>query len=181
MSHVVIHDSRDQKFKCLSTIRNVLWKKSPLLFVYPPIFLFCSQITVVLGFSLNGELSLNSSNSENLRNHWGMNWVQYKDLLCCPCLCGWVVESLTLTPKILGSIPAIFLFNFCCHWIENIQSNLHCGCWDTFVKLNEMCTKCFLKTFLFPVVDRHYSSDWIDTDAWSPQNKKINLNVWNIL
>ena len=36
-----------------------------------------------LEFSLNGaELSLNSGNSENLRNHWGMNWVQCKDSLC---------------------------------------------------------------------------------------------------
>ena len=66
-----------------------------------------------LEFSLNGaELSLNSGNSENLRNHWGMNWIQYKDLLCCLCLCGWVVESLSLTHEILGSNPAIFLFDF---------------------------------------------------------------------
>ena len=64
-------------------------------------------------FSLNGaKLSLNSGNSENLRNHWGMNWVQYKDLLCCLWPCGWVVESLSLTQEILGSNPAIFLFDF---------------------------------------------------------------------
>ena len=66
-----------------------------------------------LEFSLNGaELSLNSLNSENLRNHWGMNWVQYKDLLCCLYLCGWVVEPLSLTQEILDSNPAIFLFDF---------------------------------------------------------------------
>ena len=64
-------------------------------------------------FSLNGaELSLNSVNSESLRNHWGMNWVQYKDLLCCLWLCGWVVESLSVTQEILGSNPKIFLFYF---------------------------------------------------------------------
>ena len=61
-------------------------------------------------FSLNGaKLSLNS---ENLRNHWGMNWVRYKDLLCCLWLCGWVVKSLSLTQEILGSNPAIFFFDF---------------------------------------------------------------------
>ena len=64
-------------------------------------------------FSLNGaKISLNSENSENLRNHWGMNWVQHKDLLCCLWNCGRVVESLSLTQKILGSNPAILLFDF---------------------------------------------------------------------
>ena len=64
-------------------------------------------------FSLNGaELSLNSGNSENLRNHWGMNWVQHNDLLSYNCLCGTVVESLSLTQEILGTNPAIFLFDF---------------------------------------------------------------------
>ena len=66
-----------------------------------------------LEFSLNrAELSLNSANSGNLRNHWGMIWVQYKDLLCCLCVCGWVVEPLSLTQEILGSNPVIFLFDF---------------------------------------------------------------------
>ena len=42
-----------------------------------------------LEFSLNGaELSLNSVNSENLKIHSGMNWVQYKDLFCFLWLCG---------------------------------------------------------------------------------------------
>ena len=64
-----------------------------------------SSLTETMEFSLNGtELSLNS---ENLRNHWGMNWVQYKDLLCCLWLCGWVVASLSLTQEILGSNPPI--------------------------------------------------------------------------
>ena len=40
-----------------------------------------------------------------------MNWVQYKDLLSYNCLCGTVVESLSLTLEILGSNPAIFLFD----------------------------------------------------------------------
>ena len=41
-----------------------------------------------------------------------MNWVQYKDLLSYNCLCGTVVESLSLTQEILGSTTAIFLFDF---------------------------------------------------------------------
>ena len=70
-------------------------------------------------FSLNGaELSLNSvnsGNSKNLRNHWSMNWVQYKDLLCCLCLCGLVVSSLSFTQEILGSSPTLpfsYFINF---------------------------------------------------------------------
>ena len=79
-------------------------------------------------FSLNGaELSLNSvnsGNSENLKNHWSMNWVQYKDLLCYLCLCGLVVSSLSLTQEILGSsptLPFLYFINFFCHWIQRIQ------------------------------------------------------------
>ena len=59
-------------------------------------------------FSLNGAEpsfnSLNSANSQNLRNHGSMNWVQYKDLLCYLCLCGLVVSFLSLTHEVLGSI-----------------------------------------------------------------------------
>ena len=58
------------------------------------------------------KLSLNSLNSENLENHWGKNWVQYKDLLSYNCLCGTVVEYLSLAQEILGSNPVIFLFDF---------------------------------------------------------------------
>ena len=81
--------------------------------------------TSPLEFSLNGaELSLNSGNSENLRNHWSMNWVQYKDLLCYLCLHGLVVSSLSLTQEILGSsptLPFLYFINFFCHWIQRIQ------------------------------------------------------------
>ena len=64
-------------------------------------------------FSLNGaKLSFNSGNSENLRYHLSMNLIQYRDLLSYNCLCGTVVESLSLTQEILGSNPAIFLFDF---------------------------------------------------------------------
>ena len=66
-----------------------------------------------MGFSLNGaELSLNSVNSENLRNHRSMNWVQYKDLLCYLCLCGLVASSFSLTQQILGSNPTILISDF---------------------------------------------------------------------
>ena len=41
-----------------------------------------------------------------------MNWVQNKDLLCYLCLCGTVVSSLPLIEDILGSNPAILLFDF---------------------------------------------------------------------
>ena len=41
-----------------------------------------------------------------------MNWIQYKDLLSYNCLCGTVVECLSLTQEILGSNPAIFFLDF---------------------------------------------------------------------
>ena len=41
-----------------------------------------------------------------------MNWVQFLNLLSYNYLCGTVVESLSLTQEILGSNPAIFLFDF---------------------------------------------------------------------
>ena len=72
------------------------------------------EFWLTLEYSLNGaELSLNpvnSANSENLRNHWSMNWVQYKDLNCYLCLCGLVVSSLFLTQEILGSNPTMLFF-----------------------------------------------------------------------
>ena len=48
---------------------------------------------------------------ESEKNHWGMNWVQYKDLLSYNWLCGWVVECLSLTQEVLGFNPVIFLFD----------------------------------------------------------------------
>ena len=54
-----------------------------------------------------------------------MNWVQYKDLLSCLCLCGTAVSSLSFTQEIMGSNPAISLFdyNFFCHWVQRTQWN----------------------------------------------------------
>ena len=76
-------------------------------------FFVLNLILTTLEFSLNGvELSLNSGNSENRRNHWSMKWVQYKDLLCYLCLCGLGVSSLSLTQEILGSSPTLALFIF---------------------------------------------------------------------
>ena len=88
----------------------------------PTYFMFC-LITPDLS------VSLISLNSENLRNHWGMNWVHYKDLLSDNCLCGTVVESLSLTQEILGSNPAVFLFDFnvcVTEFSESIWRKIHC-------------------------------------------------------
>ena len=91
----------------LTDIASHMWK----LEIWLKYFLTKDMTT--LGFSLNAaELSLNSVNSENLRNHWSMNWIHYKDLLCYLCLCGLVVSSLSLTQEILGSNPTILIFYF---------------------------------------------------------------------
>ena len=74
--------------------------------------------------SLNSMNSMNSGNSENLRNHWSMNWVQYKDLLCYLCLCGLVVSSLSLIQEILRcspTLPFLYFISFFYHWIQRIQ------------------------------------------------------------
>ena len=63
----------------------------------------CLQSSWVMGFSLNGaELSLNSVNLENLRNHRSMNWVKFKNPLYYLCLCG-TDHLCLLTRKIVGS------------------------------------------------------------------------------
>ena len=89
--------------------------------------LFCPT----LGFSLNGAVlsvnsvnSANSANSENLRNHWSMNWVQYKDMLCYLCLRGLVVSSLSLTQEIVGSDPTILIFWFLSFFVTEFSENI---------------------------------------------------------
>ena len=115
-------------------------------------------LVVTLKFSLNGaELSLNSlnlGNSKNLRNHWGINWVQYKDLLCYMCLCETVVSSLSLTQVVLGFNPSIFLliFNFFVtefsKILENIQRTLQYCCWCMHSQLKGKPCRCFLNVVL---------------------------------
>ena len=52
-----------------------------------------SNILNVLGFSLNGaELWLNS---ENLRNHWILNWAQFKDPIRYPTFCQYGIISVS--------------------------------------------------------------------------------------
>ena len=58
---------------CLEPISERRMSKS---FHEPSVKLVRIDVIGSLGFSLNGaELSVDSGNSENLRNHWGMNWV----------------------------------------------------------------------------------------------------------
>ena len=69
----------------------------------------------IMEFSLNGaELSLNAVNSgisENMRNHWGMNWAQYEDLLCCLWLSGRVSVSYTGGPGFQPCNPPFWFLN----------------------------------------------------------------------
>ena len=78
-------------------------------------------------FVLSGvELSLNS---ENLINHWNMNWVQFKDPVCHMYLAGTVVACWSLTQEETGLNPFdnkyIFITEFS-EFIENIQGKLSC-------------------------------------------------------
>ena len=47
--------------------------------------------------------SVNSANSENLKNFWSMNWGQFKDPLCYLCFPDPVVASWFLTQEVAGS------------------------------------------------------------------------------
>ena len=61
---------------------------------------------------LNGaEFSLNSANSGNLRNHWSMNWAQFKDPVSHMCLAGTVVAAWSLTQEVAGSSPFTIMKN----------------------------------------------------------------------
>ena len=101
--YLPVHHYRRYKRQRLATLMQ--HEKLLAVFMWP----FTSNNGV---FSTWSRTFIEIVNSENLRNHWGMNWVQCKDLLCCLWLCGWVVESLSLTQEILGSNPAIFIFDF---------------------------------------------------------------------
>ena len=47
--------------------------------------------------------SVNSANSENLINHWCMNWAQFKDLVSHMCLAGTVVACWFVTQEVAGT------------------------------------------------------------------------------
>ena len=76
---------------------------------------------------------INRKNFNGVFSKWSRTFIEFREfresekslrhLLCCLWLCGWVVESLSLTQEILGSNPAILLFDFnlFCHWIQRIQ------------------------------------------------------------
>ena len=127
-----------------------------------------------MGFSLNAaELSLNSVNSGNLKNHWSMNWDQFNCLLCLLCLNGRVVESLSLTQEIVGSSTAIFLkWYYFCYWIQrklrensNTNSIMLSSSQDKrmekIFKLQEMCCQCQLGSCIvcgYPTHSLHWFS-----------------------
>ena len=47
--------------------------------------------------------SVNSWNAGNLKNHWRVNWAQFKDSFCYLCLVGIMVASWSLTHEVAGS------------------------------------------------------------------------------
>ena len=46
----------------------------------------------------------------NLTNHLSMNWDQFRCSLCCPCLCGALLELLTLKQEVVGSNTTFYKF-----------------------------------------------------------------------
>ena len=54
---------------------------------------------------------MNSSNSENLVNHCGMSWSQFKNLFSHMCLADTVVASRSFTQEVSGSIPFTVMTN----------------------------------------------------------------------
>ena len=65
-----------------------------------------------------------------------MNWLKHEDLLFYLCLCGLVVESLSLTREIMGSNPVILIFFILIFFAtefnesnENISRKLQCNIW----------------------------------------------------
>ena len=66
----------------------------------------------LMEFFLNGaELSLNSANSGNVKNHWSMNWAEHKDPGSDMCLVG----AWSLTQEVVGLDPFNDKYSF--HWI----------------------------------------------------------------
>ena len=57
------------------------------------------------GFDTNGvflKRIRTSVNSGNLINHLSMNWAQFKDSLCYPCLAGAAIACYSLTQEVAG-------------------------------------------------------------------------------
>ena len=95
-------------------------------------------------FSLNGaELSLNLGNSEKLRNHWSMNCVQYK--------------SLSLTQEVLGSNPAIFLFDF---WFLIFRENS-----NVIITCGHEATQSLV------YISPSFSYPWIELSKWVQESR----------
>ena len=80
------------------------------------------QILQIMEFFINGvELKLNSANSQNLINHWSMDWAQFKDPVSHMCLAGIVVASWSLTKEVVGLSPFTIIKNiFVTKFRENI-------------------------------------------------------------
>ena len=93
------------------------WSKSKIQVMQEQKPIWSISQVALMGFSLNGE----ELNSVNLRNHWSINEVQFKDLLCYLCLCGTVLSSLSLTQEIVSSNTTnLLIFNFL--WLNSVNS-----------------------------------------------------------
>ena len=65
--------------------------------------------------------SVNSTNSGNLINYWGLNCGQFKDPVSHLCLAGDVVASWSLTQEMAALNPFTVMTNIFSHWIQRIQ------------------------------------------------------------
>ena len=137
----------------------------------------------VLEFFLNGtELSVNSENSRNMRNHWRMKRALFKDLFCYLCLLGTEVASWFLTQVILGlnthflqklstksadsvdSLEFILVKLRCCTDVrefQRFQRKIHLSC-----KIHR-CLKAFVLSWKFVQV------------AWGSINALIHIKLCN--
>ena len=74
--------------------------------------------------------SMNSANSENIRNPWSMNGSQFTDPLCYLCLPGTVVASWFLTKEVTGSNPLLLHKYF--------TNSVDSACTNSFFKKNSI-------------------------------------------
>ena len=84
--------------------------------------------------------------------HQSMNWDQFKDPLCYPCLVGYVVISWSLTQEVVGS-NNLFHKKFITEFSGTIKRTLRCLVMVTLrlVYISDCCFNCSSSDNPFPI------------------------------
>ena len=124
--------------------------------------------------------SVNSANSENIRNHWSMNWGQLKDPLCYLCLAGVVIASWFLTKEVAGrnTLVAKIFDRFCSFYRIQLGKTRLMNQTISYIWWTEAWTIIFFDTKM--ILWGNFSNWWLNI---SPKNNRrgsnTEIDVWS--